>query len=291
MKLKDESRLKGFDELSSNYLFDFENVSVGKVTSRMFPILLGKSFWNGLGYAVLDRCKLLEREEIDSYYLVRGEIAEIMINDYLKAVYKDFGVEIVTKRFTPQSTNYDMFAKNEKFGGVVDIGISAPSDKRAVVEVKSKDLEKSYERIVKNNELDESEVLQGKFLARMSNVNKLLMGYVFFNNQHEIAIKKVMESLGTTSAEVVIKELDLKFPQFTYHIVNFSIDNNELDELMEKAYVNLHNKVKQSEIHKSFFSKTEQEYLDSLFEKDNEDEIDDYESVKTIKVDEDDLPF
>ena len=279
MKLKDESKLKGYDELSSSYEFDFENVSIGKVTSRMFPILLNKSFWNGLGYAVLDRCKLLEKEDIDPFYMVRGEIAEIMAESYLANFYSQHGIEIVTKRFTPESVGYDMFKKNEKFSGVVDIGISAPEERRAVVEVKSKN-EKDYERIVVERKYDETEVLQGKFLTRMSKVEKCMMCWVFFNNHHEEAIKLQMEILKTKNAEKIIKELNLNFTQFQYHIEAYKVDYDEMDELMNKAYENLHRNVSSSKIHRSFFTETEQQYLDKLLN---------YET--NVEIDEDSLPF
>jgi len=280
VKLKSEKI--SYDELSQSYIFDFENVKVGKVTSRMYPILLGKNNWNGIGYAVLDRCKLLAKEEIDPFYMVRGALAEILVDEYIQHNYKRLGIEVVTKRFTPESVNYDMFQKDAKFGGVVDIGISKPEDKRAVVEVKSKNVKDLY-RISKEQNLAIEEVLQGKFLATMSNVKKLIMAYVFFSDEQENDIKNMMNT--TQNVNEIYKGLNMNFQDYEYFLKSYEIDRDEMLESMEIAYDNLHRIIQSKMIHKSFFNDNEQSYLDTLLPKDI------VENKNEIDFDPDDLPF
>jgi len=280
VKLKSEKI--SYDELSQSYIFDFENVRIGKVTSRMYPILLGKNNWNGIGYAVLDRCKLLAKEEIDPFYMVRGALAEILVDEYIQHNYKRLGIEVVTKRFTPESVNYDMFPKDAKFGGVVDIGISKPEDKRAVVEVKSKNVKDLY-RISKQGDLAIEEVMQGKFLATMSNVKKLIMAYVFFSDKQESDIKNMMNT--TQNVDEIYKALNINFQDYEYFLKSFEIDRDEILESMELAYDNLHRIVEQKMIHKSFFNDNEQKYLDELLPKKEET----YET--NVEITEEDLPF
>lgn len=281
MKLKNESKVS-YDEKSGSYVFDFDKrVKVGKVTSRMFPILLGKNKFQSIGWGILDRCKMVEKEEIDPYYMVRGAIGEIMVEKYIQKTYKEYGIkDIETKLFDVVSQGYDMFKRNDKFGGVVDIGISKPENARSVIEVKSKDTSKYdyYKKSIKTGGIDslpEEEVYQGRQLAVLSKVDKLIMAYVFFKKKVENDIKDAMEK--TSDPEEIIKELDLDYFNFDYLLVKENVDRDKVLHDMMKAHSKLQTISESGRIHKSMFLPEETTYLDSLCGRSG--------------VTEDDLPF
>jgi len=259
-----------YDEDSKSYVFHISSgVKVKKVTSRMFPILIGKNTFNGVGYGVLDRVGLLDFEPIDPFYAVRGAIAEYFVYHYLKNTYKKHGIDLIMKAFNTKASGYDVFKSNERFSGVPDIGISKPDKYRAVVEVKSKNI-KSYEYIIDKKEVPEEEVLQGKMLSHLSKVDKLLIAYVFFTDEQEEAIKRAMHTIKDVN--------DFDVPEFCARIIlglnqvilndktiiKYDINHEEVLDDMNVAYENLHRIAKDGVIHASHFTVQEQEYLDNL---------------------------
>ncbi|MCK9319546.1 hypothetical protein, partial [Methanoculleus sp.] len=213
MKLKDGINFE-FDSETRNYKFDFSNAKVKKVTSRAFPILLGKNQYNSIGYGVLERCGFIDFEPIEKWYTVRGAIAEQFAYDYILETYTKHGIDIKMKAMSPKMfKGYDAFPNNEKFGGVPDIGISEPQDQRAVIEVKSKNIKK-YDELIEKTIYPLEEVLQGKQLACLSKVNKLLMVWVFFTDKQENLIKEVTNKIKNADdfdVSAVTKHIGLSY--------------------------------------------------------------------------------
>jgi hypothetical protein len=276
MILKDGIKVE-YDDILSSYAFDFKTAKVKKVTSRAFPQLLDKNKWQSIGWAVLDRCGFLAKEEIDPFYLVRGNVAELIVDKYLNTVYKEKGIDIQTKRFTVQEVDYDMFPKNKRFGRVVDIGIAKPLDKRAVVEVKSKNM-KNYNMIAVDKNVPEEEVLQGKFLARLSQTEKLLMAYVFFTDSQEAVIKKRMAVADDGYEQALAVQL---YGDVKIKMIPCEINNEEMDGLMEDAWEKLDRLVDLGAIPAEYFNSDEIRYLNTFLP----------EKPKSPLVSEDDLPF
>ena len=274
MKLKEHIEVS-YDKDSRAYVFDFSQAKkVGKVTSRMFPILIGKNGFNGIGYGVLDRCGFLDSEPFDTYYTVRGAIGEYFVHEYVKEMYGKRGVEIETKTFESMisydggKTFYgnDLFKKNERFGGVVDIAIAKPVEARAVIEVKSKSA-KDIEKIVTNGNYPDEEVLQGMQLACLSKVDKLLMAYIFFSEIQEKNLKALMptiENVNNFDIEELVKGLRWTAKDFDIHIKKFTVNLDEVQNDMDKAYENLHRNIKLGSIHELHFTNNEIAYLDNL---------------------------
>ncbi len=205
-----------FDEANDSYTFGhFDETKMKKVTSRAFSCLLGSNPFESVGKTILERFKLVPYQDIDEYWAIRGDMAELLVLDFLKESYKKKGVDIELKTWTKEEVSYDNFKKNEKFGGLLDIAISSPKDYRAVVEVKSKSL-KDVDKI-KGNRGNIEEVLQGKFLTYLSNVKKCLMIYVFFTPQQEQTIKEYIKEKNDGDnkytvrnfAEMLILKMDL----------------------------------------------------------------------------------
>jgi len=283
VKLKNNIEVS-YNRLIESYEFDFSKAKkIGKVMSRMFPILLGKNIFNGIGYGVLDRVGFLEKEDIPPYYTVRGAVGEYLVNLFIIETYKKKSVDIVTKCFTPAMVNYDMFPKNDKFGGIVDIGISSPTDYRAVVEVKSKSL-KDYDKIAVKKEPNEEEVLQGKQLAFLSSVPKLLMAFIFFNENQESNLKALVPTIKDVynfDVKTLVEGLRWSAKDFQIAILPYKIDREQIANEMEKSYETLHRIVKLGSISKMHFNADERQYLNDLAN---------YEERKPIATS-DDLPF
>lgn len=269
MKLKKDVMFT-YDEDSKSYVFHIgSGVKIKKVTSRMFPILIGENKFNGVGYGVLDRVGLLDFEPIDPFYAVRGAIAEYFVYHYLKNTYKKHGIDLIMKAFNTKASGYDVFKSNERFSGVPDIGISKPDKHRAVVEVKSKNM-KSYEYIIDKKEVPNEEVLQGKMLSHLSKVDKLLMAYVFFTDEQEKLIKDNMgkiKDINDFNVEGFCKFINLNVSDVMLSdetIIRYDINHDETLGYMNKAYENLHRIAKDGVIHASHFTEQEQEYLNNL---------------------------
>ncbi len=274
MKLKEHIEV-GYDKDSRAYVFDFSQAKkIGKVTSRMFPILIGKNGFNGIGYGILDRCGFLESEPFDPYYTVRGAIGEYFVHEYVKEMYGKRGVEVETVLFSSMisydggKTFYgnDLFKKNDRFGGVVDIAIAKPTEARAVIEVKSKS-KKDFEYIAVKGNYPEEETLQGMQLACLSKVDKLLMAYIFFSEIQEKNLKALMptiENVNNFNVKELVDGLRWTVKDFDIHIKKFAVNLEDIQRDMDKAYDNLHRSVKLGSIHEMHFNNNEVAYLDNL---------------------------
>lgn len=289
MKLKKGIEAR-YDEDNKEFIFSpFDISKIKKVTSRMFPILINKSQWNGLGSAVLDRLGLLEFEPIDIYYTYRGAIGEILAKAFIERMYKDkLGVDIETVSFTPETVGYDNFKNNLKFGGVIDIAIKSPQEYRAVIEVKSKSL-KDHEKIVVNKEVPEEELYQGLMLAHLSKVDKLLMVYVFFDENQEKNLRSYVYATQNDSpkpkTEEIIEGLNFTIDNVMIRPIKFDVNHEQVQRNMETAYENLHRIAKQhGVISKIHFKQEEINYLYSVVP------LDDLKS-ELANVSDEDIPF
>lgn len=264
-------------DVGDSFEFEFGD-NIGKITSRMLPMLLGESRFNSVGYAVLDRAKMLAFSEIDHWYKARGSIAEHLVNEYLKAFYKaKKKVDIELKHFDMTSfQGYDMFHEsysygNSRFGGTPDLAIIKPTEHRATVEVKSKNT-KHYDFIVNRKEIPLEELRQGQQLAYLSKTDTLIMGYVFFTDfQEELIIDAVKDDTsGSFNGESLAKLLQFDFRNVIVKISFHTIDRDNIEVLMESAYSTLHTFVENKVIPKKYFNMDEIDLLLDYIEKGND---------------------
>lgn len=269
-----------YDQETDSYLFPFEDKPPKKVSSRMFPILLGKSKFSSIGYGVLERCRLLEPpEEIDSWYKLRGAIGEYFIDKELHRQFSKVDGFATQQFYTTQFKHMDQFHEsysygNSKYGGTIDIAVKSPSNMRAVVECKSKsEKQRKYidEKLNNPNAIyEDEECMQGAMLADLSKVDNVIMGYSLFSEFTENKIKNIMfqfEDVDDFRKKEVEKGIDLaaiKQKDIIYIFKRFKLDHDKMKELMQKAYDTLHACHKNKRIPKSFFSEQEQKYLDSV---------------------------
>lgn len=225
-----------------------------KISSRLVGDLLGLNQWNSVGKSIIDRLGLFDYdriEPIDPYYTVRGEVAEIFAVKFLHETYKKFGVEIETKTFPSrykgsngQWYGNNLYRNNEKFSGVNDIGISSPASARANCEVKSKS-DKSYEYIINRKIVPQEELMQGKVLSTLAKTEKLLMIYVFFDEDSEVVMKDFtnkfdgdINDLNETNLKPLLdmmKDYE-KLGKIRIEVLRYDIDLTEVEQQMEMAY-------------------------------------------------------
>ena len=225
---------------------------------------------------------MIQPSEIDKYYSVRGDMAELLTLTFLTNHYKSKGIDVELMTWDKNKVQYDNFRHNEKFGGLLDIGIKSPENLRAVVEVKSKSL-KDIDKIKKSRGNIE-EVQQGLFLTYLSNmtrageyqntIKKCLMVYVFFTPDQESAIEnytsqKELNEPGFDTRKFA-KELINEMGLIPGKSCKISIFKHELlsppsfKQSMDSSYQRLLEFGESRMISEEEFSFVERDYLDEL---------------------------
>jgi hypothetical protein len=284
LKLNKDTKFR-YDEDEQAYIFEFDKgKKPKKVASRFLSILLGKNSFNTIGYGILERNRVLEPEgDIDTWYKIRGAIAEYFAEKELHKQFKTIP-NFTTKRFaTNQFKWYDQFHEdykwgNDKWGGTVDIAIPQPDTVRAVVEVKGKTLEKrdfldkTWKGVEKQPSYmyQDDEILQGLQLGHLSKVDNLFMCYVLFPKAIEERLKTIATEfthVENYTDEDVLRALEMtKITQddLTYVFKHVKIDHDKVQELMQTAYDNLQRHSKSGAIPKLFFSEEERNDLNMI---------------------------
>jgi hypothetical protein len=287
MKLK--NGIKVSKNVEGDYVFEkIKNAQHKKITSRAFACLLGKNSFESAGKTILERCNMVEKEAIDPYYTVRGAVGEHLIEDYFIDVYKKYkNIDVKVLSWDAKSVNFDNFAKNPTFGGLLDRAISEPKEERAVIEVKSKSL-KDYAFIDGKKGVEE-EVLQGKFLATLSKVSICYMAYIFFDEQQEELLKNYVKDLINLGSDVnsidpkeVIKALNWRYELFKIKVYKHDVNFEIMDELMQESNRVLKESIQHGVIPSEMFTVNEINYLDDIVYGDG---------IRPENVMEEDTPF
>lgn len=264
-------------QLGTKFEFDSESYvfeKLGKrkkITSRIFPSLIGKNKYESVGHALLERFGLLEKEEIHPFYSVRGEIAERMMLAYLKEKYRESGIEIVARTWEAEEVEYDNFQNNPIFGGLIDIAIVAPIDCRAVVEVKSKEVKK-YKAIKEKGGSTEEE-LQGEFLGYMSGVGTCVMAYIFFDKMQELQITEFIaddvyngyEVNAKVAATKILNRYGWTWRNFRYHTYSIPVYGEKTLASMARARAVMEEFEQSRKIASSQLKADERIYLNTLY--------------------------
>jgi hypothetical protein len=299
--------------MDDTYVYiDYEKCFAKKITSRAFPTLIGKDDYKSEGVATLGLLNLLEKdEEIDQFYMFRGDVAEHFVG---QAVAEAFGnkhgkdnVEVIIfadKQFTyGDMWHYDKETKkgNKDFGGRPDIAIKImlPNGDKIVylIEVKSKthtvyeDVEivnettgdkhtntiekkSDWKKIAVERIYPETEVLQGVFLANMSNLSAVTMFWVFFNDKQE---NELRELLPIYLKEKKIPTLSFGYQDVTYHNYKKEFSRDEVWRDMLVASNNLKRMAKEKRIPQYLFTKYDLKKI--------QEHIAEYERIESIKGD------
>lgn len=279
--LKPSAKILKHDE--NNIYFNFNDFKINKIASRVVPMLLNKNKFNSIGYGVLQNLRMLEKESIDPYYMIRGEVAEYFTKLYMIKEIRKGGVEPTIKSYTPQGENFDMFVYKDEtcpksykfFSGVIDLEITEPQ--HIVIEVKSKDIEK-YQDFKNHKDLkpgdpsfqkrswyySEEEVMQGKTLTVLKGSKLLFMIYVFPKKHVEQFIKNeymVNPTKWNNSVETFIRDKKLGTSDFEFIVDKHIIDTEKFQEDMNQAFLELRKHYTNGFIPKSLFLQKELENL------------------------------
>lgn len=279
MNLKQGLKITKSDNL---FFFDFSKAKIKKITGRMFPILLGENDFTSIGYGILDRAGFLEWQgDIEAWYKLRGEIAESIIFDLLKAFHKHKNnVDITIKKFhQTQFKGYDMFDMSYKwgnpdFGGVPDSAISEPKEYKTVVEVKSKN-EKNYSWIIEKGNIPEAEKKQALLMGYLSKMPTATLGYCFFTDEQEDIIKLATDQ--GKSAQEVITQNEWSYKNVKSRLKTFEIDMETLYTDLKRAKLNLDKHIGDGCIPRKFFNESEIAILEEYISDNFMDEIDETE--------------
>lgn len=171
-----------------------DNIKNKKITGRSFVQLASKNSFTPKGDCIINMF-LRIKDEVDPYYTVRGEIAELIVEKVLKRKNK----KVV--RYTPEGENYDMFKELENCGGVIDLKIINEDGSFDIIEVKSKEWNVYSEKRYKETEGNESEIWQALYYQYLMKAKKSIMAYVLFNENAKLCIQ---ENLKLNPADVKI---------------------------------------------------------------------------------------
>lgn len=244
-ELKNTDVLVGYNDTTNEYTFNLSGVKRKKIASRRLPVLLNMNKFSSVGKGLLEINDLIKPDPFDSWYTVRGAIAEHFAQHELRRYIRDTkGVEITKLlAFNPREANYDQFKYNEFFGGVIDIAIQEPQSLRSVAEVKSKSL-KNMSYITEDN-IPQEELYQGFLLAYLSKAPTLYMVYVFFNEEQETKIKELTKAIQKSGSNIddavdnklhfILKKLDIGYRDLEYKVFEKPVNEKTMDFQMEKA--------------------------------------------------------
>ena len=221
----------------------FEPLRPKKVSSTWIPQLLGEGGFNPKGDKLLEFWGLIKKEDFNKYYELRGAIAE----DLLQGILEAKGHTV--KRFPKEENDYDYFQYQENnneplnrlyryFGGLPDL-VSKLNDETFLYEVKSKELEK-MEDIIANP--PQYEVMQGKTLALLYGLNKVVMVWFFFTDAIVRQMYSAVQSTVPFDLEKALEAFKSQVPNMVfkkdYQIFrkDYEFSQREHLELMKDAY-------------------------------------------------------
>lgn len=218
--------------IEGSYLvLDKEKVNkLKKVTGSRVGQLMGIDPFNLKGDCVLGMFNMI-KSEVDEFFQVRGIIAEKIVNAFYGRFHK-------TIHYDQAEVNYDLFQDIKGYGGVIDIEIP---EQNTLIEVKGKNL-KDYAKICKDGALHQE--IQGLFYGTLKSYPKIIMAWVFFDDELENLIRKHIKDktlnllklnkdtlknikIETKILEVHPSELKPKFRE-AYNYAKWCFDNRKI---------------------------------------------------------------
>lgn len=193
-------------------LDDTDKIYENKISSSRYSTLIGANDFQKPGDALLEMWKLIPKEPFDPFYTLRGEIAEQLVKHRLdenKAKYKYFGMSASENKI------FDLFTKNQCFGGVYDFLLKNRDGTLTNLEVKSMSLKnKPYMKIARKEHIK-----QVQLTSYLGNIKSCRIVYVFFDDESEERIKEWSKEPGVLH----------NIFSLNYEIKTFVVDINEKD--------------------------------------------------------------
>lgn len=167
-----------------------DSIYDSKIFSSRFATLVGANDFQKPGDALLEMWKLIPKQPFDPFYTLRGEIAEQLVKHRLdenKAKYKYFGMSASENKI------FDLFTKNQYFGGVYDFLLTNRDGTITNLEVKSTNIKnKPYMENARKEHIK-----QVQLTSYLGNIKSCRIVYVFFDDESEERIKEWLKEPGT----------------------------------------------------------------------------------------------
>lgn len=209
-----------------------------KMSGHSFVAYAGLDKWNKRGDELLKSLGYY-KPDFDEKYRYRGDMAERMIKfilDKQGKKYKYYDDEMKKKY------NYDCFPEYKFCGGIPDFELDDE-----IWEIKSKSL-KDYDKICKELPLEEQK--QGEYYTYLRKKTKLVMAYVFFDEESEKLLFENKMPKTLDNCKVMFKRIEINQQQVQQEISsalifqNVCLDNKAipLDDISPKVLKALRDK-------------------------------------------------
>lgn len=228
--------------------FDFSKGYRTKIFARTLPCLLGENQYQSRGWGILKTMCLLEKEEIDPYYTIRGSISEYFAYLYMSRIYDSYNLKDYKWSFY-DNIKFDAYEKNRFFAGKPDFKLST-ENMSIIHEVKSK----GYDKFDNFTE-DLSEVRQGQLYCVLEETKKLVMVYVFPNSKVEKKLRQWLNNSINKVEEFNPRNVnDISIDDFKFIIKNHTVNIDEVKQQLNQAYKTVNECVKQGYIPTNWFN-------------------------------------
>lgn len=208
-----------------------------KVSSTMFPKLYTDQKFSKKGDSVLEFFNLTNKEPFDDFYSLRGFVAEYIIQEVLRA--KKYPIETFSLGDDLVRYSEDKSPVYKYFRGLPDILYTDGDGKRHIIEIKSKSLSKK-EFVIDSP--PETEIMQGKMLAVLEDLDEVSMTYVMFDDTVESMMKEAVKKCEKYSNECAYTNFMAMEPNlqlkknYDIHVKKYRVDRKVVLDQMKYAY-------------------------------------------------------
>lgn len=207
------------------------------VSSTWYPKLFQDNKFSKRGDSVLEFYNIIKGDPFNNLYSLRGYIAEKIVQDMIKSKYdriETFSLGDDLQRYDPNKNPIYKY-----FRGLPDIIYYDKDGRKNIIEIKSKSLSKR-EYIIDSP--PETEIMQGKMLALLEDLDEVTMTYVMFDDELERKMMLAVTSCVPYENECAYEKFmslkpDLKFKQtFDIHTKKHLVDRQVILNQMKHAY-------------------------------------------------------
>ena len=216
-------------------LFDVPNPKT--LSSTWYPKLFQDNKFSKRGDSVLEFFNIIKGDPFNNLYSLRGYIAEKIVQDMLKQKYdriETFSLGDDLQRYSPLKNPIYKY-----FRGLPDIIYYDKDDRKNIIEIKSKSLSKKDYII---DSPPETEIMQGKMLAILEDLEEVTMTYVMFDDDLERKMMIAVTSCTPYTNECAYEKFmalkpDMRFRKtFDIHTKKHLVDRQVVLNQMKHAY-------------------------------------------------------
>lgn len=207
------------------------------VSSTWFPKLFKENKFSKKGDSVLEFFNIIKGDPFNNLYSLRGYVAEKIVQDMLKQKYdriETFSLGDDLQRYNPMKNPVYKY-----FRGLPDIIYYDKDGRKNIIEIKSKSLSKRDYII---DSPPDTEIMQGKMLAILEDLEEVTMTYVMFDDDLERKMMLAVTSCKPYTNECAYEKFmelkpDLKFRKtFDIHTKKHLVDRQIVLKEMKHAY-------------------------------------------------------